>query len=70
VSRGCTGRFDSEDNATAIFSRQELTGSGLFIEPKWAQFLQSSGVVEALGRPMPNPMASPGIMDGQGERII
>ncbi|KAK1921685.1 HotDog domain-containing protein [Papiliotrema laurentii] len=44
--------------------------NGLFIEPKWAQFLQSSGVVEALGRPMPNPMASPGIMDGQGERII
>jgi hypothetical protein len=44
--------------------------SGLFIEPKWAQFLQSSGVVEALGRPMPNPLASPGLLDGQGERII
>lgn len=49
---------------------QLLTRSGLFVEPKWAQFLQSSGVVEALGRPMPNPLASPGLLDGQGERII
>lgn len=50
--------------------RKGLMASGLFIEPKWAQFLQSSGVVEALGRPMPNPLASPGLLDGQGERII
>ncbi|KAK4684025.1 hypothetical protein P7C73_g6183, partial [Tremellales sp. Uapishka_1] len=26
--------------------------SALFIEPKWAQFLQSSGVTEALGKPI------------------
>jgi hypothetical protein len=25
--------------------------SALFVEPKWAQFLQSSGVTEALGAP-------------------
>lgn len=25
--------------------------SALFVEPKWAQFLQSSGVTEALGVP-------------------
>ena len=51
-------------------NRADVDGSGLFVEPKWAQFLQSSGVVEALGRPMPNPLASPGLLDGQGERII
>ena len=27
--------------------------SALFVEPKWAQFLQSSGVTEALGAPSP-----------------
>ncbi|KAL7419311.1 hypothetical protein Q5752_006149 [Cryptotrichosporon argae] len=33
--------------------------SGLFIEPKWAQFLQSSGVTEALGKPIASvPIAS------------
>lgn len=42
----------------------------LFIEPKWAQFLQSSGVVEALGRPMPSPLASPALMDDRTERVI
>ncbi|ORX33970.1 HotDog domain-containing protein [Kockovaella imperatae] len=30
--------------------------SALFIEPKWAQFLESSGVTEAMGRPMPLPI--------------
>ncbi|WVR09733.1 hypothetical protein IAU60_006809 [Kwoniella sp. DSM 27419] len=44
--------------------------TGLFIEPKWAQFLQSSGVTEAMGRPIPSPGKSPAIMDGQTERII
>ncbi|ORY21291.1 mitochondrion protein [Naematelia encephala] len=42
----------------------------LFVEPKWAQFLQSSGVTEALGRPMPSPQKSPAIMDASTERII
>lgn len=32
--------------------------SALFIEPKWAQFLQSSGVTEALGAPSPNSIAA------------
>ena len=32
-----------------------LTSSALFIEPKWAQFLQSSGVTEAMGKPMAIP---------------
>lgn len=44
--------------------------SALFIEPKWAQFLQSSGVTEALGRPMPQPFKSPAALDGATERII
>jgi hypothetical protein len=44
--------------------------SALFVEPKWAQFLQSSGVTEALGRPMPMPSASPAMLDGATERII
>jgi hypothetical protein len=33
----------------------KLTPSALFIEPKWAQFLQSSGVTEAMGKPMAIP---------------
>jgi hypothetical protein len=33
----------------------KLTSSALFIEPKWAQFLQSSGVTEAMGKPMAIP---------------
>lgn len=44
--------------------------TALFIEPKWAQFLQSSGVTEALGRPMPQPFKSPAVLDGATERII
>ena len=32
--------------------------SALFIEPKWAQFLESSGVTEAMGRPMPLPSSA------------
>lgn len=35
--------------------REKLTFSALFIEPKWAQFLQSSGVTEAMGKPMAIP---------------
>nr|XP_031858203.1 uncharacterized protein CI109_006346 [Kwoniella shandongensis]KAA5525275.1 hypothetical protein CI109_006346 [Kwoniella shandongensis] len=44
--------------------------TALFIEPKWAQFLASSGVTEAMGRPMPSPHKSPALMDEQTERII
>lgn len=43
--------------------------SGLFIEPKWAQFLQNSGVHSALGRPFPNPSKPPSIMDDRTERV-
>jgi hypothetical protein len=32
-----------------------LTRSALFVEPKWAQYLQSSGVTEAMGKPMAVP---------------
>lgn len=42
----------------------------LFIEPKWAQFLASSGVTEAMGRPIPQPENAPGLMDGQVEKIV
>lgn len=49
---------------------QTLIGRALFIEPKWAQFLQSSGVTSALGRPMPQPSKSPAALDGATERII
>ncbi|GFZ47858.1 hypothetical protein JCM24511_05605 [Saitozyma sp. JCM 24511] len=44
--------------------------TGLFVEPKWAQFLQSSGVTEALGRPIPAPKNTPALFDGQTERIV
>ncbi|WVF69660.1 hypothetical protein IAT40_004439 [Kwoniella sp. CBS 6097] len=57
-------------------SMETLTGervadaTALFIEPKWAQFLASSGVTEAMGRPIPSPQKSPALMDGQTERLI
>ncbi|WVN89328.1 uncharacterized protein L203_104550 [Cryptococcus depauperatus CBS 7841] len=44
--------------------------TGLFIEPKWAQFLASSGVTEAMGRPIPQPENTAALMDDQTERII
>ncbi|WRT64655.1 uncharacterized protein IL334_001589 [Kwoniella shivajii] len=44
--------------------------TGLFIEPKWAQFLASSGVTEAMGRPLPSPSKSPILLDDQTEHII
>ena len=42
----------------------------LFVEPKWAQFLQSSGVTEAMGRPMPLPAASLSIASDSVEQVI
>ncbi|WVQ79912.1 hypothetical protein IAT38_002013 [Cryptococcus sp. DSM 104549] len=48
-----------------------VDATALFIEPKWAQFLQSSGVTEAMGRPIPQPENTPGLMDGgETERLI
>lgn len=47
-----------------------LPFSALFVEPKWAQFLQSSGVTEALGRHIPTPAKTPSALDGATERII
>lgn len=46
------------------------SANGLFVEPKWAQFLQSSGVTEALGRPMPMPETAAGALDDRTERVI
>lgn len=43
--------------------------SALFIEPKWAQYLQSSGVTEAMGKPMAIPTASQRAA-GEVERIV
>ncbi|TYJ56037.1 hypothetical protein B9479_003280 [Cryptococcus floricola] len=48
-----------------------VDATALFIEPKWAQFLASSGVTEAMGRPIPQPANTPALMDGsETERII
>ncbi|EIW71141.1 hypothetical protein TREMEDRAFT_28265 [Tremella mesenterica DSM 1558] len=43
---------------------------GLFVEPKWAQFLQSSGVTQALGRRVPMPEAGPSLLDDDVEREV
>lgn len=43
--------------------------SALFVEPKWAQYLQSSGVTEAMGKPMTTPTASQRAA-GQVDRIV
>ncbi|KAK8847539.1 hypothetical protein IAR55_005397 [Kwoniella newhampshirensis] len=62
--------------AVVSATMETLTGervadaTAIFIEPKWAQFLASSGVTEAMGRPMPSPSKSPALMDEQTERII
>ncbi|KIR60452.1 hypothetical protein I312_103460 [Cryptococcus bacillisporus CA1280] len=42
----------------------------LFIEPKWAQFLASSGVTEAMGRPLAQPENEPGLLDNDVEKIV
>ncbi|WVQ75892.1 hypothetical protein IAR50_005526 [Cryptococcus sp. DSM 104548] len=48
-----------------------VDATALFIEPKWAQFLASSGVTEAMGRPIPQPANTPTLMDdAKTERII
>ncbi|WWC59597.1 uncharacterized protein I303_102155 [Kwoniella dejecticola CBS 10117] len=45
--------------------------TGIFIEPKWAQFLASSGVTEAMGtRKIPDPSKSPMLLDDQTEHSI
>ncbi|WWC86770.1 uncharacterized protein L201_001649 [Kwoniella dendrophila CBS 6074] len=45
--------------------------TGTFVEPKWAQFLASSGVTEAMGtRKIPDPSKSPMLLDDQTEHII
>ena len=57
------GRRDSQSPA-------DFGLRALFVEPKWAQFLQSSGVTEAMGRPMPLPEASPSTASASVERVI
>lgn len=42
----------------------------LFIEPRWAQFLASSGVTEAMGRPLAQPENEPGLLDNDVEKIV
>lgn len=43
--------------------------NALFVEPKWAQYLQSSGVTEAMGKPMAIPTSDQRAA-GQVERIV
>lgn len=60
-----SGRMETLDG-------QEIANANaLFIEPKWAQFLESSGVTEALGIPKKKmeeiEMAVPGVSGATGE---
>jgi hypothetical protein len=43
------------ESALHAARRRTLTDSALFVEPKWAQYLQSSGVTEAMGKPIALP---------------
>jgi hypothetical protein len=42
----------------------------LFVEPKWAQYLQSSGVTEAMGKPMMSMPTKAERAQGAIDRIV